>query len=258
MIEIVQERLEELEAQENVRIIYAVESGSRAWGFPSTDSDYDVRFIYAHPQDWYLSVDIERKRDVIQTPIDDKLDVVGWDLRKALKLLEKSNPPLLEWLTSPIVYSVRSEVLTPIRQLAPRFFTPSVCLHHYRRIARQEHKKYLEGSKRQLKKYFYALRCALAYKWVEQGLGIVPMPFEALVNQLIESTVLKKQIAELVELKRVSRELDTTPQMKTLNKFVERELAKIETAQINGSRIDRNVEELNQYFRHSLEVIWEN
>jgi hypothetical protein len=73
-------------------------------GFESTDSDWDVRFIYVHPRDWYLSIDVEDKRDVIERPINDELDISGWDLRKALKLLRKSNPPLLEWLSSPIIY----------------------------------------------------------------------------------------------------------------------------------------------------------
>lgn len=83
--------LQSIQEQETVRVLYACESGSRAWGFPSRDSDYDVRFIYVRPRDWYLSVDLER-RDVIERPISDRLDVSGWDLRKALQLLRKSNP----------------------------------------------------------------------------------------------------------------------------------------------------------------------
>lgn len=104
-------RLEQIEKDEDVTIFYACESGSRAWGFPSADSDYDVRFIYVRPRDWYLSIDVEEKRDVIERPINDALDISGWDLRKALKLLRKSNPPLLEWLSSPIVY--KEQVTSP-------------------------------------------------------------------------------------------------------------------------------------------------
>lgn len=95
-------RLKQIEKDEDVDIFYACESGSRAWGFPSADSDYDVRFIYSRPTDWYLSID--EKRDVIELPIVDEIDISGWDVKKALKLLRKSNPPLLEWLQSPIVY----------------------------------------------------------------------------------------------------------------------------------------------------------
>ena len=85
-------RLEEIERSESVRILLAVESGSRAWGFPSPDSDYDVRFLYARPRDWYLSIDA--RRDVIECPIEDVLDINGWDIRKALHLLLKANPVL--------------------------------------------------------------------------------------------------------------------------------------------------------------------
>jgi predicted nucleotidyltransferase len=92
------EELKRIEKEEGVRILYACESGSRAWGFPSKDSDYDVRFIYIRPVDWYVS--IYDKRDVIERPISDMLDINGWDLRKALNLFRKSNPPLLEWLKS--------------------------------------------------------------------------------------------------------------------------------------------------------------
>jgi predicted nucleotidyltransferase len=96
------EQLEQIEQEEQVTILYACESGSRAWGFPSQDSDYDVRFIYLHKPEWYLS--IYDKRDVIERPINNMLDINGWDLRKALNLFRKSNPPLLEWLQSPIQY----------------------------------------------------------------------------------------------------------------------------------------------------------
>src|SRR4051794_14574214 len=91
-----------VEHEKDVRVLYACESGSRAWGFASRDSDYDVPFLYVHERDWYLSVD--DRRDVLEYPLRDELDVSGWELRKALRLLRKSNPPLLEWLNSPMVY----------------------------------------------------------------------------------------------------------------------------------------------------------
>ena len=110
--------LEDIEQREGVRIFYACESGSRAWGFPSTDSDYDVRFLYARPSDWYLSINVETKRDVIERPIVDVWDVNGWDIRKALQLLKKSNPPLLEWLHSPVVYRETGDFAARLRTLA--------------------------------------------------------------------------------------------------------------------------------------------
>ncbi|MBK6425906.1 MAG: nucleotidyltransferase domain-containing protein [Blastocatellia bacterium] len=102
-------RLAAIEKPGDVRVLYAVESGSRAWGFPSRDSDYDVRFIFIRPPEWYLSIDLESRRDVIEQPIVDDIDLGGWDIRKAFRLFAKSNPPLLEWLSSPIRYTVDSE-----------------------------------------------------------------------------------------------------------------------------------------------------
>jgi predicted nucleotidyltransferase len=258
MKEIIQSRLQEIENGQDVRIIHAVESGSRAWGFPSTDSDYDVRFIYAHRPQWYLSVDLERKRDVIEFPVDGDLDITGWDIRKALQLLYKSNPPLLEWFSSPIVYWTDRATIDPLQKLASNFFSPSACMHHYRRIAQQEYKKYIQSGNRQLKKYFYALRCVLAYRWVEQGLGIVPMPFEDLAAALVPSPELRQQITELIEVKRTSREMDSTPQMVELEEYVEKELGEIEKTQLNSSTIDGTIDELNEYFRTSLKMLWQN
>src|SRR5687768_3819263 len=104
MNETIEAALLAIQTEQNIKIVYACESGSRAWGFPSEDSDYDIRFIYLHPPEWYLSVDLENQSDVFEVPITGILDISGWDLRKALKLLYKSNPPLLEWLNSPILY----------------------------------------------------------------------------------------------------------------------------------------------------------
>lgn len=104
MLDIILNKLDDIERKENVKIIYAVESGSRAWGFDSQDSDYDVRFIYVRPLNDYLS--LEDIKDTIDYELNDVFDINGWDLKKALKLLYKSNPTLYEWKASPIVYGL--------------------------------------------------------------------------------------------------------------------------------------------------------
>ena len=124
-------QLAEIEAAENVHILYACESGSRAWGFASNDSDWDVRFVYLRTTDWYLSIDLEHKRDVIEKPVSDLLDISGWDLRKALWLFRKSNPPLIEWLHSPIVYLDKYGLLERLRQLLPVYYSPQSCFYHF-------------------------------------------------------------------------------------------------------------------------------
>src|SRR5690242_13631967 len=137
----VRSALAQLEVERNVRVLYACESGSRAWGFASRDSDYDVRFLYIHPRDWYLSV--EDRRDVIEQPIAADLDVSGWEMRKALRLLWKSNPPLLEWLKSPVVYCHDPEFLAEFSALAMRFYSPRRCFAHYLHMASGNWRDYL-------------------------------------------------------------------------------------------------------------------
>ncbi len=135
------ERLGRIEEEENVQMFLAVESGSRAWGFPSVNSDYDVRFIYAHRPEWYLSIDVEKKRDVIERPIVDHIDVSGWDIRKALTLLQKSNPPLLEWLQSPIIYREHTDIAQRFRALLPEYYSPTARFYHYLNMAKGNFKR---------------------------------------------------------------------------------------------------------------------
>lgn len=123
------DKLKEIEKQKGVEILYACESGSRAWGFASPDSDYDVRFIYKHDLDYYLS--LWEKPDVIEFMTEDDLDGSGWDLRKAVKLLAKSNAPLLEWLYSPVVYFQDEAFVQQMQALATECFSPIASLHHY-------------------------------------------------------------------------------------------------------------------------------
>jgi len=183
MLEIRQQIVEELskiEQEEEVRILYACESGSRAWGFPSKDSDYDVRFIYVRPESWYLS--IFEKRDVIEHPISGMLDINGWDLKKALNLFRKSNPPLLEWLQSPIVYREIPDVTEQIRMISPLTFSPRSCIYHYLHMAKGNYREYLQGEQVKVKKYFYVLRPILACFWIEKRGTMPPIEFERLAD----------------------------------------------------------------------------
>lgn len=151
MKDTIRSRLDAIQASENVCIVYACESGSRAWGFPSADSDYDVRFLYVRPAEWYLSID--EKRDVIERPFEGGLDINGWDLKKALRLFRKSNPPLLEWLGSPIVYLEKYPVAARMRELARVSYSPSACQYHYLHMARGNFREYLRGEIVWVKKY---------------------------------------------------------------------------------------------------------
>lgn len=162
MFERVRHQLEEVERRFGVRVLYACESGSRAWGFASPDSDYDVRFLYVHAPEWYLRVDAGR--DVIELPIDDELDVCGWEWRKALGLLKSANPALIEWLDSPIVYQQYEAVIAELKAQVPHWFSPLRARWHYYSMARKNFRGYLQGDEVRLKKYFYVLRPLLEIK----------------------------------------------------------------------------------------------
>lgn len=173
-------RIEKVENEHGVRVLYAVESGSRAWGFESPNSDYDARFIYAHPKDWYVAVDLEDKRDVIEYPIVDEIDINGWDLRKALKLFSRSNPTFVEWLQSPIVYIERGDFAQRARQLLPKVYSVDKGIYHYHSMAKTNYRGYLREDLVPIKKYFYVLRPLLSIMWLEKYLEPAPIEFEKL------------------------------------------------------------------------------
>jgi predicted nucleotidyltransferase len=252
----IQERLQQVEEDEKVFIFYACESGSRAWGFPSVDSDYDIRFLYIHPKKWYLSID--EKRDVIERRISDLIDLSGWDIRKALRLFRKSNPPLLEWLNSPIVYQQRLHIVDKIKALMPDYYSPKSCLYHYRHMAEGNFREYLKGEIVWIKKYFYVLRPILACKWIEAGYGVVPMEFVTLVDRMVESEELKTAIYKLLRRKEDGQELDREPRIPIISEFIEKELDMLGKKKFDGDSFRPNTEKLDDLFRLALEEIWEN
>ncbi len=248
-------RLSLIETDENVKILYACESGSRAWGFPSADSDYDVRFIYVHPQEWYLSIDLEDKRDVIERPINDELDISGWDLRKALQLLKKSNPPLLEWLSSPIIYRETAGIADKLRDAVDEFYSPISSFHHYLHMAQNNYREFLKGDMVWVKKYFYVMRPLLAIRWIETDSGAVPMEFEKLVNRCVTDTIVRGAIGDLLERKKAGKELDRQPKIPALSNYIESELAELQRSAPPPVREKPNFESLNELFRVALQQV---
>ena len=249
-------QLREIESHENVRIVYACESGSRAWGFPSADSDYDVRFLYVRPVEWYLSIDI--KRDVIERPIHDELDISGWDLKKALLLFRKSNPPLLEWLGSSIVYLEKYSAAQRMRRLLPDYYSPTACLYHYLHMALGNYREYLKGDVVWIKKYFYVLRPILAMIWIERGLGVVPTDFNTLVDKLALEPPIANEIARLLAAKRAGAELDRGPRIEVLSRFIEEELDRWENNSTIHQKRSVNSDKLDELFRTTLKEAWIN
>jgi predicted nucleotidyltransferase len=239
--------LDRVEAECNVRVLFACESGSRAWGFSSRDSDYDVRFIYVHRPDWYLSV--EDRRDVIESPIADDLDVSGWELRKALRLLRKSNPPLLEWLRSPMVYRYDPAFVAQFGALATEFCSPRRCFRHYLHMAYGNWRHYLRGRDQvRLKKYLYVFRPLLACRWIERMGSQPPMQFARLVDGALCETVVRNALDELVARKLAGSELGAGPAVPVLSHFIEHELLRLD-ALAEPEDVAGDVEALNGFFR---------
>lgn len=223
----IESRLSAIEAEHNVRVLYACESGSRGWGFASPDSDYDVRFIYVHALPWYLSV--SPQRDVIEVPISGDLDINGWELRKALGLLKKGNATLIEWLDSPVVYRSDASFLTAVRDAARQTHQAERSFHHYVHMARRNYREYLLGDTVRLKKYLYVLRPLLATLWIEQGRGVAPMPFQELVNAIVSEPDLLAAIDQLLAVKRTAGESEHGSPLPIINAFVDAELTRLET-----------------------------
>ncbi|GAB7533385.1 nucleotidyltransferase domain-containing protein [Pseudomonas sp. 3A(2025)] len=246
MRERVLQELQRIEREHNVTVLYACESGSRAWGFASTDSDYDVRFVYVEKPEWFVQVDTPR--DVIERPLDDELDVSGWELRKTLGLLRKSNPTLLEWLDSPLVYHQEAAATAGLRELAEAFYSPPAARNHYLSMARKNFRGYLQDESVRFKKYFYVLRPLLAVRWIDQGRGRPPMTFDALLATLDDPPLLA-EIDELLALKRNADEATYGPRRPLLHAFINAELDR-EVPSLPRTCEDSAL--LNQYLRDTV------
>lgn len=209
-----------IETTHGVRILLAIESGSRAWGFPSPDSDYDVRFVYARPADWYLS--LTPGRDVIELPIDGDLDINGWDIKKALALLLKPNPVMLEWLSSPIHYLWDDSVCAKLIAFAQDVTHGPACLHHYLHLGGRQWDVYVDGKERvNLKKYFYIVRPAMAVRWMRMHPDVIPpMNFQELLRGVDLSLELTTALEKLLNAKSKSKEIGEAPRVDIIDRFI--------------------------------------
>lgn len=224
ILKTIQTHLKKIEQTEQVHILLAVESGSRAWGFPSPDSDYDVRFIYVHNKEHYLQ--LQKTSDVIDYMLNDELDINGWDVDKTLRLLRKSNPTLFEWITSPIIYREHA-AFSNIRALAQQCFLSKPALHHYFNMASNNNREFLKKDRVRLKKYFYVLRPILACKWILKEQTPPPMLFQQLTDSLLDPSI-QPLIEELLAQKAMTSELGESAPIFALDRYIEQELCALE------------------------------
>lgn len=223
------DRIARAEQEHDVKVVYAIESGSRAWGFASPNSDYDVRFIYVHPRDWYLSIDVEERRDVIEYDIVEDIDINGWDARKALRLLRNSNPAIVEWLQSSIVYVDDHYFAEQTRALLPDVYSIARGIYHYRSMAKSSYREHLTQATVSIKKYFYVLRPLLAIRWLQHYRHPAPIEFQKLRAMIADDKPLNAEISKLLQRKKRSLEKEKAPQIPALNDLIEAELERLES-----------------------------
>lgn len=242
-------KLDEIEEKEGVRILHAVESGSRAWGFASPDSDYDVRFVYVRPKEDYLRLD--EPRDVIEWQLDEVLDINGWDLKKALRQFSKGNATLFEWSGSPIVYRTTSD-WEKIQEVSKQYFSDKAAVYHYYGTANSTFQGYLLGDTVRYKKYFYALRPLLAARYIEEYHTAPPVLFDDLLK-LDMPPRLKAAIDELLEIKKKTTEGEENPHMPVIRSFIEEETARQkEIADALPDDHNKDWTALNTIFRETI------
>jgi len=255
MTEEILQQIAALEKEKNIKVVYAVESGSRAWGFASSNSDWDVRFIYVHDYDWYLS--IEEKKDNIERMLPNDLDLAGWELRKALLLFRKSNPPLLEWLNSPVVYKESLSTVASMRQAAAEYFNPKSCLYHYFHMARRNYEAYFKEEEVRVKKYFYVLRPLMACSWIERTGQMAPTEFGKLLDEEILDPLLKGEINDLMARKKLGEELDKGARIPILDAYLDNRVNHFDQLLKDYQFTNTPAySTLNNIFRKTLEEAW--
>lgn len=243
----IKEKIISIEQEENIQVLFACESGSRAWGFPSPDSDYDVRIIYSRPLDWYLSVN--EGKDVLQYPIQNEFDICGWDLKKTLSLVNRSNVVVWEWLQSPIIYSQKQNFAKSLVTIANSFFSPKSSFLHYISLTKKVNDALGENKQIKLKKLFYVLRSLAAARWIAEKHTVPPMELNHLLaaDWVFQSE--KSAINKLVEMKSSAEESYTTVRNPTVDSFISNNLCACENLAENLPSQKGNIETLNIFFK---------
>ncbi len=216
----IHELLERTESERNVTILYACESGSRAWGFASPNSDFDIRFLYLAPAEAYFSV--FEQPDTIELPIIEELDPGGWDIKKALGLLAKSNGALIEWLHSPIIYTDQGGFRARWQALSRETLNPNHLINHYHGLASQVRKKKLLTEAPTAKGYLYACRALLAAQWVQEYRTPPPVAFADLLE--LASPDLGALLRETVDWKATADEVASAGRLPELDAYIAQQL----------------------------------
>lgn len=216
MEKLIQEKLRQIEREENCCILFACEAGSRALGLASHDSDYDVRFVYARPVEEYLK--LERSKDVLEFSITEKLDIVGWDIDKTLRLIHKSNIGAFEWFSSPVVYR-STPFAKQLKSVMPKYFSPKSGLWHYLSMAKNDYAKYFDVDIVRAKKYLTVFRSLLCCRWILDRRSPPIASFTELAESYLPN-YLAEDVERLLDLKMNHPEIKLIPAIDTVNQYI--------------------------------------
>jgi len=251
MKDIILKYLQQVQDEKEIKILLACETGSRAWGFPSPDSDYDVRFIYRHKKDWYLSLN-EQKDTIVKMYENNEFDLSGWDLKKSLNLLWKSNPPLSERIQSPIIYISDNEFLNGINDLAQNSYSKIATMHHYLNMSKKMYSEVKDNPTVKLKKLFYALRTSIACKWIIEREEIPPIVFQTMLEEIDIEENIKHRIYELIDLKATKNEDYLHFEEIKINNLIENYIQEAEKVANSLPASKGKIEDLNSFFIKNL------
>lgn len=243
--------LSEIEREYECKILVAVESGSRAWGFASPDSDYDVRFVYTHPLNWYI--DLRDQRDTIERFFPGEIDCAGWDIRKALRLFAGCNLSFYEWVGSPICYRTEGTLLPRLTELLNDYFNPRKATHHYLGIGRGIRERHLDGNEINIKKLFYILRPLLAASWAANLGTMPPVCFSELLEASLLPVPLEEEIRTLLAKKCTAKEGERTSISSELCRWFDEGFEHLpQLAQDISPRAKPDWEPLNRLFQEMI------
>lgn len=253
--QVIQRRIQQVEEEHGVRVLYAVESGSRAWGFASPDSDYDVRLIYARPVQDYIR--IQPIPDTLTSPLDEyQIDLHGWDLSKASGLLRKSNNAIMEWLYSPIVYREVSPIIESWRELVQQYGSRKRLAFHHMSLIQQHLIRFIYGHEEvSLKKYFYLFRSLLSIRWIEEHQTIPPIQIHELLAGVQIDNLIQTKLQEYLALKKNVLEVEKIPNDPTVVEWFEQEKSRLEQLIPTWEEIDVPLDMIHQLLWRELGVL---
>lgn len=242
-MENIKEMLNSIEQSKKVKVLYACETGSRAWGFPSPDSDFDIRFVYIHEKDWYLS--LSQHKDTIEI-MDGDLDITGWDLKKCLQLLKKSNAPLIERFQSPVEYYSVPGFKNEFNALIKSYYSPVAVFYHHHSLAKKIWEELKGKNEYKLKSVFYLLRSLLSCNWIIEDNAVLPMHMEGLMKYTTNEQ--RSKLLEMIKIKSTVGEKYLHPVDTLLDKWISEWFEKAEVTKNNLAANKKNITELNDFF----------